>query len=110
MAIPRNVQGTWQAIQANNPVITFTIFQEDDGTLIGSASTAGLSATDGTCRGMVTDTSFVFTVPWTPGNSIGEYSGTFNLEDRIVGITVDKNHPNSIAVWASLRFFSPFRP
>jgi hypothetical protein len=93
------------AIALNNFVITFTIFQRDDGTLVGSASTAGLSAPDGTCTGMVTDRSFVFTVPWTPGDSIGEYSGTFNLEDRLVGFTVDKNHLSNVAAWASKRLF-----
>lgn len=50
---------------------------------------------------MVTDTSFVFTVRWTPGDSIGEHSGTFNLEDRLVGFTVDENHLSNVAAWAS---------
>jgi hypothetical protein len=63
------------AIALNNFVITFTIFQRDDGTLVGSASTAGLSAPDGTCTGMVTDRSFVFTVPWTPGTALESTPG-----------------------------------
>ena len=104
MAANKDVHGTWLATQANHFIISFTVFQKPDGTLTGSASTTGLSAVDN-CTGMVSDTSFVFTVPWSPGDSVGEYSGTFNLEGRIVGLTVDKTHAQNIAAWVSQRTF-----
>jgi hypothetical protein len=99
----RDVQGTWQAFQSNGFTVTFNVFQDEKGVLTGSASTAGLSADK--CTGRVTDTDFLFTVPWTPGDSIGEYSGTFNLENRILGLTVDQNHAQNIAGWSSKQTF-----
>lgn len=96
--MPRNVQGTWQAFQSNGFSITFTVFQDGE-KLTGSATTSGLSSED--CKGRVTDTDFVFTVPWTPGNSVGEYSGNFNLEGRLVGLTVDLNHAQNVAGWSN---------
>lgn len=95
----RNVQGSWEAFQSNGFTVTFNVFQKADGTLTGSANTSGLSSEK--CTGKVTDTDFLFTVPWTPGNSIGVYSGNFNLENRIVGITFDENHAQNIAGWNS---------
>lgn len=95
----RNVQGSWQAFQANGFTINFNVFQAADGTLSGTANTTGLSADK--CTGKVTDTDFLFSAPWSPGDSVGVYSGTFNLEDRIVGFTVDANHAENIAAWSS---------
>jgi hypothetical protein len=99
----RNVQGTWTAHQANGFKIVFNVFQEANGLLNGSASTNGLHSED--CHGSVTDDSFVFVVPWNPGNSEGEYSARFNLVDRLVGFTVDLEHPQNIAGWSSDRAF-----
>lgn len=98
----RDVQGSWTAFQSNGFTITFNVFQDGE-TLTGSATTAGLSSND--CTGRVTDTDFLFKVPWSPGNSIGEYSGSFNLDGRIVGLTVDLNHAGTVAGWSSQQLF-----
>ena len=99
----RNVQGTWIAHQANGFEIVFNVFQDGNGKLTGSASTKGLHSES--CTGSVTDDSFVFVVPWDPGNSKGEYSARFNLVNRLVGFTVDLTHPQNIAAWSSDRAF-----
>lgn len=109
MAAERNVQGTWTAHQANGFVLTFNVFQEafnpttGQAKLTGSASTEGLST--GNCRGFLTNERFVFEVPWDQTDSVGEYSGTFNLFGRIVGLSVDLTHPENIAGWSSDKTF-----
>lgn len=99
----RNVRGPWKARQANGFEVDFTIIQErDTGVLSGSASTKGLSSRS--CTGLVTTDSFVFRVIWNE-RSTGEYSGTFNPEGRITGITVDLKSPGNAAAWSSERTF-----
>jgi hypothetical protein len=103
----RNVQGTWTAHQATGHTITFNVFQEPfvegKAKLSGSASTSGLSSKK--CKGVLTNDRFVFTVPWEQNDSVGEYTGTFNLFGRIVGFTVDLTHPENIAAWSSEKTF-----
>ena len=101
----RKVQGSWEGTQANGFTVTFNVFQNGE-ELTGSASTQGFKSD--ACTGKVTDNFFVFTVPWDPGDSKGEYSGTFNLEGRIVGTTVDLNDMSNISPWSSQRRFIEF--
>jgi hypothetical protein len=97
----RDVSGKWNAHQSNGFSVAFNLKQNGE-SLEGLASTAGLN---GKGLGRVTNDAFLFTVDWTPGDSRGEYSGTFNLEGRITGITVDLHHPSSFAGWFSEKTF-----
>jgi hypothetical protein len=99
----RNVSGQWQAIQSNGFIVNFNISQQQGASnFTGSASTTGLT---GTGSGRVEGNRFIFTIDWNPGDSVGEYSGTFNLDGRITGISVDLTHPESHAFWHSSRTF-----
>ena len=123
MAVHRNVAtGPWVADQGNGFRVTFTLtqspfiskqgipptgaspgvptqFDDNRATLKGSARTTGLST--GKCHGVLTDNSFVITVPWDQTDSVGEYSGTFNAIDKIVGVSVDTTHPGNVTPWVS---------
>ncbi|MFJ9115801.1 hypothetical protein [Streptomyces sp. NPDC102394] len=96
-----DVHGEWSLHQSNGFKTTFNI-QQNGTSLTGSASAAGMA---GTGRGRVQGDSFIFTVDWNPAGDekgpLGEYSGTFNLDGRITGVTVDLNHATSQAFWSS---------
>jgi hypothetical protein len=99
----RNVGGQWQIIQAGGLVVDVNIIQQQGAAdFTGSAATAGLN---GTGSGRVSGDFFIFTIDWNPGNSRGEYSGTFNLQGRITGITFDLSNPGVHALWHSARTF-----
>ncbi|MFJ5779844.1 hypothetical protein [Streptomyces sp. NPDC093094] len=101
-----NVGGTWTLHQGTGHQVTFEI-QQNGTSLDGEASTPGMR---GKGKGSVAGDRFVYTVDWDPtgkGNGpLGEYSGLFNIEGRITGLTVDLNQPGSQAFWASDRTFA----
>ena len=99
--MPYRVEGTWVAYQSNGPVITFNLTR-DDMLLTGSASYAGGQSTD--LRGRVTDNAIVMTITWR-ADSVGEYNGTFGVDDRLYGHTFDLREPGQQATWYTTQGF-----
>jgi len=102
----RNVSGNWSLHQSNGPTVTFTINPHG---LAGSSAlidgVAKYSDDSGIAKGSVTDGSFVYTVSWSKGPK-GEYSGNFNNDGRLTGITFDLHNPGNQATWFSNKVFS----
>jgi hypothetical protein len=117
MAIP-DVSGSWKAIQGNGYEVDFEI-EQNGGELTGSAWWAdgatviafeGLyrdeaaTARSMEARGTVNEEEFVFNVSWDNGTR-GLYTGRFQGDGRLTGLTVDQQHPESQATWISDKFF-----
>ncbi len=105
-----DVRGQWRARQSNGFTVNFNLEQDVNSNLSGRGP-----VTAGTMRGTVEGGKvegnfFVVTVDWDPSGpssgARGEYSGMFNPEGRITGITVDLNNPGSQAGWFSDKQFS----
>ena len=65
-----------------------SLSDNDDGTFT-YAPAAGYSGADG----------FVYTVDWNNNGRGGQYSGTFDGEGRLSGVTFDIDNPGSQATW-----------
>lgn len=92
-----NVSGIWHAVQSNGAVVRFQTTQAGE-KLTGDASTSGMG---GGVEGSVVGEDLFLIVSWHPGDSVGQYSGTFNPNGSLTGTTVDLTHPNSQATWFS---------
>ncbi len=105
---PRFVEGEWTAHEGHQVTLLFTIFQ-NGAKLTGSAKSLGPPAEDESQSlvGMVTDDVILLTINWQSG-AVGEYSGTFNLGNRITGMTVDARTWENILPWASENEFPRF--
>jgi hypothetical protein len=104
---PRKVGGQWQAFQSDGQAVNFDITQNGE-SITGRAS-VGDSAT-GQGNGRVQGDQFIFTIKWDNSESVGEYSGEFNLVGRITGISFDSGRPGpgplSQAFWCSSKTFA----
>src|SRR5262245_32094383 len=113
MAVP-DVSGTWKAIQSNGFWTGFRI-EQDGGQLSGSAHWLTVEtdtfwvgdvaeASSMEASGSVNAEEFVFNVSWDNGTR-GLYTGRFQGDGRLTGLTVDQQHPESQATWISDRQF-----
>jgi hypothetical protein len=95
-----DVKGEWKVQQG--PIrIVFNIQQTGE-KLIGTAKYFRENGTmSGTLSGSTNENQFLVTVDWADGSD-GVYSGTFNIEGRITGLTYNKNRPEVQATWISL--------
>jgi hypothetical protein len=96
----RDVSGSWEIQQSNmpdGPRVRFNI-QQIGTTIIGGASFGG---TSGSGIGQVGDNSFLYTVTWSGGESVGEYTGTFQPNGRLSGFSFDIKNPASQATWVA---------
>jgi hypothetical protein len=95
------------AHQSNGFTARFSIVQ-NGGDLTGSANHGpdqdGHFTRSMEARGTVTDTEFLWTISWDNGTR-GRYSGRFESDGRIAGVSVDLEHPTSQATWISDRSF-----
>ena len=82
----------------------FDIVQEADGSLRGSGRIVGGREANGS--GQLTGNAFLFTVDWNNNGKGGQYSGTFDGEGRLSGVTFDIDNPGSQATWFANGFSS----
>jgi hypothetical protein len=115
----RDVSGEWFIRQKglNNPIYLSLVQLRD--TLTGTARYSNFQDTvewgviHGTqenvvsstaLHGTVNDSAIVLEIAWTNGTK-GRYSGSFQPDGRLSGITVDVNSPGSQATWVTERAF-----
>jgi len=115
MTIP-DVSGSWNIDQGTHYVVAVQITQ-DGGQISGSASYSptGYAGPRGgflddtvssmEAHGTVTDTDFSFVIDWNNGTR-GQYSGTFQADGRLTGMTFDTEDLESQATWISDKTFS----
>jgi hypothetical protein len=101
----------WQAIQSNGWRATFDLAQNAAGKLSGSArashpTEAGFTGDVDESVSKVSGGSALIAVDWhNTARSRGIYSGNFNLQRTLVGVTFDEAHPTSQATWFSNKSF-----
>jgi len=119
-----NLEGEWQAFQSNGWTATFFLTQDiplppapaDQRTKLSGSARAvhpdvGLIHAD-TVSGRVgrgpgvPGLQVTLEVNWS--NATGVYTGTFGLDNRLSGVTFDKDHPTNVASWTSTKPFSTF--
>lgn len=124
VAVPANagpnviqVGGTWPIDQHNGFYLNLTLSQSGPN-LTGSATAShgqfgDVVLSSKNVTGTVSDRHIHFQIPWTPGDSVGEYDGdarpTTDGDGRIyfVGNTCDQTHPTACAGWDALWSFAP---
>jgi hypothetical protein len=97
--MPRNVNNppSWIIFQSNGINMNVTLSQDSVGMLSGVAATS--TATSKNLTGQVSDDEFFMRVFWDGSDSVGNYRGTFGLDNRLSGTTFDETHPSSSATW-----------
>jgi hypothetical protein len=119
-----NLEGEWKAFQSNGWTVTFFLTQDfplppsptDQRTKLSGSARAvhpdvGLIHAD-TVSGRVDrgpgapGQQFILEVNWS--NATGVCNGTFGLDNRLSGVTVDRDHPTNVASWASANPFATF--
>ncbi|MEU5047705.1 hypothetical protein [Streptomyces griseorubiginosus] len=94
----KDVRGTWRLKQSNGPLVTLNINEDPDGTFAGN-STAQFDGITGTIDdARATDSEITFRVPWSNG-PVGRYTGRFDFQGRLTGITFAEGHPDQQATW-----------
>ena len=103
--MPRDVTGRkWMVVQSNGFSEVFVEGQSGE-TCEGKATKCGTRVD--LVNAWATDSEFVFTVVW-PGPFKGRYSGRFDLEGYLAGVTFDEGaaHPSQPGC-AQIERFSP---
>jgi hypothetical protein len=100
--VARDINGQWTITQSNGFEVMFDIVQEPDGTLRGSGEIIGGKVAN--ASGQLTGNAFVYTVDWNDNGKGGQYSGTFDAEGRLSGVTFDVDNPGSQATWFAHTF------
>ena len=98
----RDINGQWKITQSNGFELMFDIVQEPDGTLRGSGQVVG--GREANASGQLNGNAFVYTIDWNNNGRGGQYSGTFNDEGRLSGVTFDLDNPGSQATWFAWAF------
>ena len=93
----RDINGQWRITQSNGFELMFYIVQESDGRLHWSGQIIGGMEANGS--GQLDGNAFVYTVDWNNNGRGGQYSGTFDAEGRLSGVTFDIDNPGSQATW-----------
>ncbi len=98
----RDINGQWSISQSTGHELVFDIVQDSDGSLHGSGRVLGGREANGS--GQLTGNAFLFTVDWNNNGRGGQYSGTFDGQGRLSGVTFDIDHPGSQATWFAHAF------
>jgi hypothetical protein len=94
--MPKDVTGEWTVVQSNGFQVKIHVEGQSGETCEGKATLGGTRVD--LVNAWATDSEFVFTVVW-PGPFRGRYSGRFDLEGYLAGVTFDENNPLSQATW-----------
>jgi len=105
-----DVHGTWTIVQGNGFSVVVDISQRTepplnlliDGPLSGTADSFNSAGTATAIKrplnGEIIQDSVEFSVDWGNGTH-GQYSGNFDPQGNLTGVTFDVAHPTSQATW-----------
>lgn len=98
--MPMNIQGTWEAHQDGiRSTVTFAnIVQAGENVIGGSAR---YDEDSGTVTGSVSDRQVSLDVAWN-GGARGRYNAELQLDGSLSGVTHDRSHADSHAIWYSI--------
>jgi hypothetical protein len=99
MALLKDIRGPWRINQHGGAVLHVNVFTLNKegyfaGTIQYGNTTVNLEDT------RVTQTQITFRAPWS-GNSVGRYTGHFDIQGHIQGITFDEKNTGVQATWTT---------
>ncbi|OJF79723.1 hypothetical protein [Nocardia seriolae] len=98
--MPRDVRGNWDLHQGNGFTLHMEIADEDgEGSFDGRVNVHGKAGFTGLADTRATDDELTFQM----GN--GRYTGRFDFQGRLTGVTFDVAHPQSQATWWADKLF-----
>ncbi|KAB8188996.1 hypothetical protein FH608_041690 [Nonomuraea phyllanthi] len=99
MTLLKDVRGPWRIIQQGGTVLDVNVFNQDKGGFIEGTIKHG-NNTVNIEDARVTQTQITFRAPWSP-NSKGRYTGHFDIQGHIQGITFDELNTGVQATWTT---------
>ncbi|MFZ2529427.1 MAG: hypothetical protein WAX14_17525 [Rhodococcus sp. (in: high G+C Gram-positive bacteria)] len=98
----KDVRGDWDLHQSNGFTLHVEVADEDpDGSFTGKANVHGKAGFTPLTDTRATDDEFTFQM------GPGRYTGRFDFQGRLTGITFDTAHPQSQATWFADKLFGP---
>ena len=98
----RDINGQWTLTQSNGFEVMFDIVEESDGRLRGSGQVIG--GVEANASGQLIGNAFVYTVDWDNNGRGGQYSGTFDAQGRLSGVTFEVDDPRNQFTWFAHKF------
>ncbi|MEW9552326.1 hypothetical protein [Nonomuraea sp. NPDC050783] len=99
MTLLKDVRGPWRIIQQGGTVLDVNVFNQDkEGFIDGTIKHGNNTVTIEDAR--VSQTQITFRAPWS-SHSKGRYTGNFDLQGHIQGITFDELNTGVQATWAT---------
>lgn len=98
--MPKDVRGNWDLTQSNGFILHLEVAGQDgDGTFNGKANVHGKAGFTDLTDTRATDDEITFLM------GRGRYTGRFDFQGRLTGMTFDTANPNSQATWHANKLF-----